>query len=274
MKSFIKDIYDRPYIPGSSLKGALRTALAWTGWDEIKPELHRGTVGRRRSWAGQDLEKQLFGRNPNHDLLRTLKVSDFFGPQRAGDGLVLVNAQVLTKRTAGSPVELEALKGDVTLKGTITIDDTLFKPMADRRLKFANRRHWLDELIPRVQKHSLARISPLIEWFERAEGGEAVARFYRQLSQAGLTNRQVALLQLGWGSGWDGKTFWTHLQHDTRLFEQLVSDFRLHKRQRGAPPRKPGDPFPRSKRAVMTVRDGVSRPALPFGWVLVEMKQK
>ena len=35
VKSFIKDVYDRPYIPGSSLKGALRTALAWTGWSEV-----------------------------------------------------------------------------------------------------------------------------------------------------------------------------------------------------------------------------------------------
>ena len=28
----LKDTFDRPYLPGSSLKGALRTALAWHAW--------------------------------------------------------------------------------------------------------------------------------------------------------------------------------------------------------------------------------------------------
>lgn len=45
MKPFIKDPYDRPYIPGSSLKGAFRTALAWTGWQSVKiPEIGRAHV--------------------------------------------------------------------------------------------------------------------------------------------------------------------------------------------------------------------------------------
>lgn len=273
MKSYIKDVHDIPYVPGSSLKGALRTALAWTGWDEVKPQLDRNAVGRRRSWAGQPLERKIFGKDPNHDLLRSLQVSDLFGPQKAGEGLILVNAQVLTKKSAGSPIELEALKGDVVLGGTITVDDTLFEDWAEAKLHFSKRKHWLDELIPRVQKHSLARIEPLIEWFEVAENGARMAAFYRQLAQAGLGPNQ-ALLQLGWGSGWDGKTFWTHLQEDIYLFEQLVEDFRLHKHQQGSPPRKPGDPFPRSKRAAMGVKDGKAYPLAPFGWVLLEMQEK
>jgi CRISPR-associated protein Csm5 len=141
------------------------------------------------------------------------------------------------------------------------------------KLHFSNRKHWLDELIARVQKHSQARIQPLITWFEDAERGERVARFYRQLSQAKLSPNQ-ALLQLGWGSGWDGKTFWTHQQRDIDLFEKLVKEFRLHKQQSGAPPRKPGDPFPRSKRAAMRVQGKVSSPVAPFGWVLLEMNPK
>ncbi len=63
MKSFIKDVYDRPYIPGSSLKGALRTALAWTGWPEVKLTLGsqhdrslqilgRATTGEEAVWQG------------------------------------------------------------------------------------------------------------------------------------------------------------------------------------------------------------------------------
>jgi CRISPR-associated protein Csm5 len=273
MKTYIKDIHDRPYIPGSSLKGAIRTALAWHGWKEVKPNLDRNAIGRRKSWAGQPLERKIFGPDPNHDLLRALQVSDLFGPDEAGESLVIANAQVLTKRSSGSPVELEALKGDISLRGTITIDETLFQPEMERQLKFANRKHWLDELCARVQAHSLARIDELIKWFEDAENGAQIARFYRQLSRADLTPDQ-ALLQLGWGSGWDSKTFWTHLQQDIYLFEKLVDEFKMHKQQRDAPPRKPGDPFPRSKRAAMTIRDGKPYPLAPFGWVLMELNKR
>jgi CRISPR-associated protein Csm5 len=267
LRAFIKDAYDRPYLPGSSLKGAFRTALAWTGWKEIKPRLDRQAIGRSRSWAAQPLERQLFGRDPNHDLLRALHVTDCAGPQKPGEGLIVVNAQVVTRKGAGSPVELEALQGDITLRGSLTIDETLFGPMAEKELRLGNRRHWLTELMARAQAHSQARIEELAEWFERAEGGEAVAGFYRDLQKAKV-GANSAVMQIGWGAGWDGKTLWTHLQTDAGLFEQIVSDFRLHKASRGAPPRKAGDPFPRSKRVTMSK----GRMATPLGWVLVGLK--
>lgn len=273
LKSFIKDVYDRPYIPGSSLKGALRTALAWTGWDEVKPKLDRAAIGNSKSWAGQPIEKKLFGADPNHDLLRALHVADLFGPEDAGGGLLVVNAQVLTPKNAQSPIELETLPGDAVFKGSITIDDTLFSDMAEKELHFRNRRHWLSELTARAQAHSKARIEELLNWFEKADQAYAgMANFYRQLNDAQLGANQ-ALVQLGWGSGWDGKTFWTHLQKDPALFERLVADFRMHKAGKDSPPRKIGDAFPRSKRAAMTVKNKVAQAVAPFGWVLLELTE-
>ncbi len=273
MKSFIKDVQDHPYIPGSSLKGSIRTALAWTGWDEVKPKLDRNAVGRSKSWAGQPLEKKLFGPDPNHDLMRALHVSDLFGPSKAGEGLLIVNAQVLTKKNAQSPIELEALPGDVAFDGSITIDETLFNSIAEPILHFRNRRHWLDNLVLRLQAHSKARIAELLQWFEEADQAyAAVAKFYRRLNETQLDSKR-ALVQLGWGGGWDGKTFWTHLQTDPMLFEQLIRDFNMHKASKDSPPRKVGDAFPRSKRAAMVMRQGVSHVVAPFGWALLEMTE-
>jgi CRISPR-associated protein Csm5 len=267
LRAFIKDAHDRPYIPGSSLKGAFRTALAWNGWKEVKPRLDRQAIGRNRSWAAQPLERELFGRDPNHDLLRALHLADCVGSQKPGEGLIVVNAQVVTKKSAGSPIELEALQGDITLRGSLTIDETLFSPAADKELRFGNRRHWLNELMARTQAHSRARLEQLVDWFEHAEGGEAVAKFYRDLQKAKM-GANSAVMQIGWGAGWDGKTFWTHLQEDAQLFEKIVYDFRMHKANKGAPPRKAGDPFPRSKRVTMSK----GRMTTPLGWVLVELK--
>ncbi len=271
VRSFIKDICDRPYIPGSSLKGALRTALAWTGWKEVQPDLN--AIGPRRSWAGQPLERKMFGANPNLDLMRAVHVADLFGPQQAGGSLMLVNAQVLTKKSAGSPIELEAIPGDVTFTGSLTVDETLFSSQAEPILHFGSRRHWLDEMLKRTQAHSLARIQELADWFEHAEGTGAIAAFYRDLARAGLDSNQ-ALVQVGWGTGWDGKTFWTHLQKDKRCFEQIIQQFRLHKAGHNSPPRREGDPFPRSKRAIMRIKDGVARPAAPLGWALLILEKQ
>ncbi len=271
VKSFIKDVHHCPYIPGSSLKGAFRTALAWTGWDEVKPKLDRAAIGRNRSWAGQPLERKLFGPDPNHDLLRALHVSDLVGPASAGESMMLVNAQVLTKKQAGSPVELEAVKSRVIFRGTVTIDEVLFSGFAERELHFANRKHWLTELMARTQAHSRARMEQLAEWYESAEGYEELARYFRQLAATKLPAHQ-AVLQIGWGAGWDAKTFWTHLQADPRLFEQLVADFGLHRAPKGSPPRKPGDPFPRSRRAIMSAKERLTKPTAPLGWVQVELK--
>ena len=266
VKSFIKDVYDYPYIPGSSLKGALRTALAWNGWNEVKPKLNRNAIGHRRSWAGQRLEKKIFGRDPNHDLLRALQVSDMMQEKKKDKGLILVNAQVLTQNDAGSPIELEALKAGISLQGSIKIDDALFEDWAEDKLHFQNRKHWLYELIPRVNAHTQNRIDPLINWFNDA-GITKIAKFYTQVRDAKVGSHQ-AIFQLGWGGGWDSKTFGSHLKKNEHLFKKLLSDFRMRK---GHGPIKD---FPVSKRLVVK-DDGTNiYPLAPFGWVLMTMEEK
>jgi CRISPR-associated protein Csm5 len=274
MKPFIKDPFDRPYIPGSSLKGAFRTALAWTGWKEIGlPPLKRNDIGNNRNWAGKPLESKIFGRDPNHDLLRALQVSDLFGPKKAGEGLVALKAQVLTQKAAQSPIGLESLAGDVEFFGSLTIDQTLFQPIA-AKLGFSDRKHWLDQLIQRAQQHSQARLKILVDWFENitppAPSAEKIAAFYRQLQATKLSSGQ-ALMQIGWGTGWDGKTFWTHLQKDEFLFEKLIADFRMDRAGRHSR-RQPGDPFPSSRRVVMSGKKDEAKPVAPFGWVLITIE--
>ncbi|KPL73730.1 hypothetical protein ADN00_14255 [Ornatilinea apprima] len=277
LQACIKDPFDRPFIPGSSLKGALRTALAWTGWDEVKPRLDRSALNNSRQWAGQNLEHNLFGPNPNKDLLRALQVSDSFTEARPDDCLIVVNAQVVTPRASGSPIELEAIRPNQVFTGSLRVDDTLFSEAANRVLGFNNRKRWLEELLPRAQKHSLARIAELQEWFTHVdlEGADKIAAFYRQLQNANLGANQ-ALVQVGWGSGWDGKTFWTHLKRDEGFFEAIVSQYRLNRA--GNSRRQRGDAFPKSRRTAMSTKTDaqgrqVSRLSAPFGWMIIELEE-
>jgi len=96
IRPFIADSLFRPYLPGTEIKGAIRTAVAW--WlltnasdknrlRQIVGKRHRNNQiedERDRRWAGQWLEQTLLGADPNHDLLRSLRVQDStpVSPQR------------------------------------------------------------------------------------------------------------------------------------------------------------------------------------------------
>lgn len=70
-----------PYIPGSSIKGSLRTAI-FTSLLKTKTDTNAGylTINRIQNnnskLTDQDLSKDLLGKDPNHDPLRFLQISD------------------------------------------------------------------------------------------------------------------------------------------------------------------------------------------------------
>jgi CRISPR-associated protein Csm5 len=266
----IKDVFDRPYLPGSSLKGALRTALAWVAWGQkgLKPEM--GKLGQQRKWAAQGYEHDIFGRDPNHDLLRALQVSD--SPPVGAERLMLVNARVLNRSGAlGSPIELEAIRPDTVFEVRLKLDLALFDEWARRRGLNLRGGEWLQNLPGVIRAHTRQRIAGEVAWFKSVTAGARLLAFYQQHLGAAQLGANQALLQLGWGTGWEGKTFGSHLRQDPHFLEQVIRNYRL---ARG--PRQPGDPFPKSRRVVVAIvqdKQGQQRetPASPLGWVLVEM---
>jgi len=86
IRPFIADPLLRPYLPGTEIKGAIRTAVAW--WllrqknlaalrQKLLQRLPQHQPSRRELvQVGQWLEQSLFGSDPNHDILRSLRVQD------------------------------------------------------------------------------------------------------------------------------------------------------------------------------------------------------
>ncbi len=271
----LKDAYDRPYLPGTSLKGALRTALAWVAWEQRGLKPNRTKLKRYRSFAAQNYEHDLFGRNPNHDLLRALHVSDS-APVDQGN-LILVNARVLHRSgKPASPIEMEALKPDTVFALTLKVDSALFSHWAGRdRLRGGELLHHLAEV---VQQHTAQRIETELGWFKGVKGAKAIFDFYRQLPRSGLPSN-TCLLQVGWGTGWDDKTLGSHLRADEDFMEGILRPSRQGGYGIARGKRRRGDPFPKSRRVLVQVRrrrsDGhiVERPVSPLGWILLEMKE-
>ncbi|MEW5958019.1 MAG: type III-A CRISPR-associated RAMP protein Csm5 [Chloroflexota bacterium] len=272
LREQIKTVRNEAYLPGSSLKGAIRTALTWHGWAEQRLSPQKTDLEGNPKYAGRRLEQQLMGRDPNHDLLRALQVSDS-APTDA-DCFMVLNAQVMMARGLGSPIEVEAIRPDTPFHLTMKIDTRLLGDWAGQnQLRLGGNPTWLTALPQYIQAHTRQRLESGWEWFKKKPDAKQAAGLYRQLLGVKLPENSC-LLQIGWGTGWGGKTYGSRLQANGPLMEFIISKYRLARGRRN-----PGDAFPKSRRvAVSVAKDPAGKfkpvPGLPLGWVLMELKER
>jgi len=259
----IKDVYDRAYLPGSSLKGALRTFLAWSIYTRTgrKPDL--GRLGPRAKYAARRLEQNLFGRDANRDFMRALQVGDS-APLTGADVLRLEQVQVYP---GGTPIDVETVRTGVTFYLTVAVDEYGFQEQTARQLDWQGKRAWLGQIVALGKEHARARLITEAEFFNAHGGPQMTQAFYgklvRQLLEGELADDEF-LLQVGWGAGWESKTLGSDLiRQDDDAFERLLYDYRMTKERR----REVGDPFPKSR--TLALRG--SEPAFPLGWVKVKL---
>lgn len=277
LREQLKDAYDRPYLPGTTIKGAIRTALAWTAWGLLKLRPERARLGNDRRFAAQWYEQELFsehsGKAPNKDTLRALHVSDSepVSPER----LILVNARVLNRAGAlGAPIELEAIRPETELWLTVKVDRKLFSEWAKRHGLHLRYGDLLDQLPRVLRAYGEHRLAQELKILQGVPNAQCLVQLYKEWQQEPLADNEF-LLQLGWGTGWETKTFGSHLQSDTNFMEALLRDPR-YKMTRGR--RQNNEPFPKSRRVLVKVErspNGQVReiPVVPLGWVLVEMEE-
>jgi CRISPR-associated protein Csm5 len=108
IRELIKNVNNRPYIPGTEIKGAIRTAILWwvlrNDYNGLKKnilECLEKTIGNasdqikkaidkkkeRNKWEtmiGNEIEKIAFGDDPQKDILKALYIGDT-GPFAIGD---------------------------------------------------------------------------------------------------------------------------------------------------------------------------------------------
>jgi len=261
----IKNVFDQPYLPGSSLKGALRTLLAWGIHDAEKRKPNLTHLDGRSKRAAHAIEQGLFGQDPNSDWLRALRVRDSV-PLSAGDHLALHTVRVYPtagRDGSGLDVDVEAIKLDTTLRAQITLENYGFESAEAAKLGWRGKRRWIKELPVLGLAHARQRLLTEAEYFKGRGGPSGALRFYDELVNRLLNlPEDTFLLQVGWGAGWESKTLGSSLlRQDDGQFERLLSKYRMTKEQN----RRPGDPFPRSRHLALVN----GRPALPMGWVEV-----
>ena len=256
-------------IDGSSLKGALRTGLAWSAHHGA---LTLGGLGSHNDprKADDSLEAGLFeydSWDTHRDLLRVLRVADAF----PSDDITRVALPVSVFSLRGQPPSLqpkgdaifvEAIPRGTTVETTLTLDRYALRPERRvRGMQHSRKRHFFDQLVDRCRRCSGQLLKLELDFYSDCAVWK-LQGFYEALArrQASLQPDEF-LLPLGWGTGWLGKTIGTKLTSGE--VTTIAETYGLEKWRSPLFP----EVFPKTRHLVGNVV-----PKEPLGWVKVGLE--
>ncbi|MBI5018183.1 MAG: hypothetical protein HZB55_22185 [Deltaproteobacteria bacterium] len=292
VRGHLKDAFFRPCLPGSSLKGAIRTAILATAVKQAGANVQTllpGPEHTKAQFAAQGLTEGVFspgaprGKTPNRDVLRALHIGDALFD--VGE-LQLVDVRWMNlrangwgwremggaKRTLDSWREAnglvsEALPPGVQASFALQVDRFLTSdPLARRTLGWETAAVGIlsaltsfTSLRDLLNAYARRRLGAELSFFEVHGVGGAAAECKRLLAEMASTP-EAAFVRVGWGNGWAGMT-------GDWMDAATVQRMRAQYRNLG----KTGVPtFPKTRRLV--VRG--SEPCLPLGWVRLHTPEK
>lgn len=263
----------RVYIPGSSIKGAIRTAIMWYAlkndnelfyeMEDYLNEIINKKIKRSRKFAGKEIEKKIFGNDAKHDLMKALFISD--SEIISQSYLGVEDIRILTTRMYGYGWKnfhtvLEALKPGTRLDIEIKIDEFLEKNYEklgwNKKMTeyLRNFKQICNEYAKDLIDYELSffkiynndgRLDPIIDFYNN---------LYNQIGD-GMT------LRISWGAGWHGMTVGRLIEED--VLERLRHAYRLGKRRNEPYYVKP---FPKTRKIIF--ENG--KPKYPMGWIKLE----
>lgn len=275
IRECIKDATDHPYLPASSLKGALRTVLLWHFWNKEKLSL-AGLRVERAKFAAQPLERRVFGEKPQEDLLKALRLADSSPAPK--EALGLANVRCVSKATKdGIPLALEVIKPKTVLHVEGHIDETAFRPWGSWAIRRDNKNPFLPEekraalrwdvLAQAAREKAKRRLEYDLRWVEEVKIDPKPWKDLMLLIQrAERGELQGFPLQVGFGTGWLGTTLGPAL-FAVPDFRQIYKDAGLGKTPRTSR-QTPLERFPASRRLVC-----YDTTCQPLGWIWVIPKE-
>lgn len=289
IREAIKSIGNRPYIPGSSLKGALRNLLLAhilgdneenykKSQHQLELLINQKTQGNPRGeQPAQQIEKIAFGKNPNHDLLRTLQVSDtepllsdVLEIGTAWTVTINSNNRLVKKINRGTEYKnfVQQIKTSQTLTFTIKIDDLLFREREKEQLGFTDFQLKSLQEIPEICHYLTAQYLHSEQDFLKFYKLPEIAKFYDKLTKIhkNLSDEEF-LMQIGWGTGYNAKTVTELFTNDAELpvdWMDLRERFRLGE-SRSTRGEYDEHEFPKTRRILYRGQNPIS----PLGWVKI-----
>ena len=249
-----------PYIPGSSIKGAIRTALMYYVVKDNK-KLLNDTINKLNKIvnpqnaknfikkADDNLDKKIFGSDPKFDILKSLIVRD--SEKISSKNLKVYRVEILGNDSP-IPTYIEGLE-NVKLNFEMQINDAI--------LKHANYNGMLKDIDFELIKNAIREFSKAVikaeinEIYKYGKYKEEVFKFYKDLEDR-IEDGEL-FIKVGWGSGWYSTTIGTLLKTHLK-FEELRRKFGLG---RNPKTKKVVNDYPKTRRIANNK---------PLGWIKIE----
>ncbi len=263
-----------PYLPGSALRGALRTAVVAARIDDktlsfVKESMGGERPSRRPAEAAEHRALSRDSRAGYGDQFKALPISDSATVDRSFLKVFMLRVAALTGAPGGKP-GLGWKYGSSSTFAEMAMPGTVFEGRIVERAFYGEAEtmkglHWRDTVgVRQVAEAANAYAAIALDNHARyaaAAGLEEVAA-----SVAGLQGRlaeiresgEACLVALGWGTGLLGKTAWPKVEDEA--YREVLRTQAYYSRAI-----RTGLPFPKTRRIVF-LND---RPAALPGWVLV-----
>jgi len=302
ISEFERNGFGRPYIPGSSIKGSLRTIILKSKFDSLetaqKNELLKKVNHNKKERASEDALKEIFGDDSNHNLMRALEIFDAEFEDVNLDKVFVISLKTSDGKAYGwkkmgkdkktnkpfplqdeprnaTPVFIETLP--IGSKGycSISLNNFLFNnPDAKRELKFTETSLInINSLISTINKYSIEKLNSEKKFFENLNSSKKLNELIKHIDlliaeHSKLINDEF-IMRISWGSGWKGMTgdFINDLDKDEKtkwieFFRDKYCDGMKMKMGR------PGFPiFPKTRRIVFED----DKPKYLTGWIKVKL---
>lgn len=248
-----------PYLPGSSIKGAIRSAVLNQFMRKQQTPVTSEEIERHGKVSASNLEKSIFGRDPNHDVFRFLRVGDAYFAENDTVAFVMENINLKERRgekfadkDSSKSQLVEAIAAGSSSNFKLKFDNTGIEINSNRGeiTNFPECFSSVKKLFELINQNTGDILKEEIEFWENYRDDDSAAVYIEKLqellNETQQCNSEECIMRMAHGSGWTfitGGWAKSNTLVDDLLYDKIVNTSR------------PGNfknyshfPFPKSRR--------------------------
>lgn len=228
LKEQIHDGRGKPYIPGSSIKGAIRTAVLASLAENVRDVVRKIDKTKRDRQGNpipnnkgliqykadaKNVESELFGSNPNEDVFRFLQVGDAYFSRMRNVAIKMVNINERERQSfwdTSKPQLIEAIGPDDETTLQIKLNENGYDFSKDKVHPMPDCMKSLTVLFETINNHTQELLESEINYWKERESGDdtnKVSLYVEKIQNIlditnGCTRGEECVLRIGHGSGW------------------------------------------------------------------------
>ncbi len=266
INTLIKLADHRPYIPGSEVKGSIRTAILYYKCKKdpqmlksVLDNLFNKKINRRT--AARDLENRVFRndrRDMHYDLLRSLIISDLY-PLQKDANLSIGEMLLLTPKSRYTISFVEYICESTQFHGSMGIRTLADTDSIDKNLLVNSCREFSKDIVS-YEKTKLNGLKSKTQNTSICNIYDQLLDFYRYLENT--LNNGSTIIRLGYGEGHFSTTIGLLLYGNNEFYTRYEA--LLHRLE-------VKDPI---SRKLIIATDKKGSKIMPFGWTRIELQDR